>query len=214
MKNFLKWSTGIVLFILGISSISSEMFISAIGFLFGGLICIPPILIIIEEKLNFTFKTYQKYFLVLFGVFIGGIFSPESFTNDLSDKSSIISKVQNLTTSQKDSLEKSIKEEIDNNTVSAKQLVSIYEQNEVDADNKLKGRVFYVTGEITSIKKDILNDIYVTLDGGGTFREVQCYFGNAEEAGKLKKGLLVTFKGKCDGLMGNVLMKDCELIKQ
>jgi hypothetical protein len=103
------------------------------------------------------------------------------------------------------------KEDIAKNTVTAKDLTASYEANEVNADETYKGKMFYVSGIVTDIKKDMLGDIYVTLEGDQTFRQVQCYFDNKETASKLSKGMNVTFKGKCDGLMMNVLMKDCEL---
>jgi hypothetical protein len=57
-----------------------------------------------------------------------------------------------------------------------------------------------------------MNDIYVTLEGSEMFRQVQCYFDDKETASKLEKGMRVTFYGKCDGLMINVLMKNCKLV--
>jgi hypothetical protein len=44
------------------------------------------------------------------------------------------------------------------------------------------------------------------------FRQVQCYFDDSKTAAQLNKGMRVTFYGKCDGLMINVLMKDCKLV--
>ena len=118
-----------------------------------------------------------------------------------------------LTPAQKDSIKKAEEEEIKKNTIAANQLTAAYDENEVSADNNFKGKVFYVNGTITDIKKDILDNIYVTLEGHEMFRQVQCYFEDKETAGKLQKGMTATFKGKCNGLMMNVLMKDCVLIK-
>jgi len=118
----------------------------------------------------------------------------------------------NLTQAQKDSIEKVKLEEIKKNTITATQLIAEYEANEVSADNTFKGKTFYVAGTVLDIKKDILGKIYVILDGGNIIRRVQCYFEDAETAGKMSKGMEVTFKGKCSGLMMNVVMKECELI--
>ena len=121
-----------------------------------------------------------------------------------------------LTQAQQDSIAKVEKEqelvEIKQNDISAPQLTAAYEENEVNADQNFKGKTFYVTGRITEIKKDILDDIYVTLQGDEMFREVQCYFNDASTASQLRKGMKVTFRGKCDGLMMNVQMKNCELV--
>ncbi|RYE04887.1 MAG: hypothetical protein EOP33_08245 [Rickettsiaceae bacterium] len=97
-------------------------------------------------------------------------------------------------------------------TIGARQLVDLYQENEVKADKDFKGKTFYVQGTVSEIKKDVMDDIYVTLEGDGMLREVQCYFDNEDIAADFKKGQRVTFKGKCDGLMMNVLMKDCTLV--
>ena len=129
--------------------------------------------------------------------------------------SSDIPKKPEISEAQKDSIAKAEKEkeleEIKNNTISAKQLTAAYLANEVNADNNFKGKTFYVSGRVVAIKKDILDKIYVTLEGDEMFREVQCYFDDNETASKLQKGMKVTFKGECDGLMMNVLMKNCVL---
>jgi hypothetical protein len=117
-----------------------------------------------------------------------------------------------LTQAQKDSIAKAEQEEIKKNTISAKQLIAEYEANEVAADNNFKGKTFYVAGTVADIGKDVLGHIYVTLNSNNIIRKVQCYFEDAETAAKLSKDMQVTFKGKCHGLMMNVLMKDCTLI--
>ncbi len=97
-------------------------------------------------------------------------------------------------------------------TVSATDLVQAYKDNEVAADVKYKGKALKVTGIVTSIKKDITSEIYVTLKGTG-FRSVQCYFEDSENSkvANLKKGDELTVIGDCHGLMMNVLMKECEI---
>ncbi len=198
--------------LVGANSLISSGIFSGVVLFTCGLICIPQILDIIEEKIRFKFKSYQKYFVVFILTMLGYRFLPQSVIDNLSESTQTKQPTtKKLTQSQKDSLEKEIKK----NTITSQQLIQVYEENEVYADNNLKGKVFYVTGEVTSIKKDILDNIYVTLDGGdGTFRDVQCYFDNPKIAGDLKKGIKAMFKGKCDGLMGNVLMKECELIER
>jgi hypothetical protein len=128
------------------------------------------------------------------------------------DSQAAIASEANLTQAQKDSMAKSQLEEIKKNTITATQLIAQYEANEVSADNTFKGKTFYVSGTVLDIKKDIMGKIYVILDGGNIVRRVQCFFEDAETAGKMSKGMEVTFKGKCSGLMMNVLMKDCQLV--
>lgn len=118
----------------------------------------------------------------------------------------------NLTQVQKDSIESAEIEKRKNQTVTASEITQDYIDNEVRADDTYKGKTFYVEGTVSDIKKDIMGDIYVTLSGSEIFREVQCYFDNSSIASSIEKGMRVTFLGKCDGLMMNVLMKDCKLV--
>jgi len=167
-------------------------------------------------------------FFVLFGV-----------STDIEDKNGETTKTnkieKQLTQAQKDSIaivkakednfrkieqvkqkELEREQEIENrksNTISARDLVSSYAANEVRADENFKGKRFFVTGKVTDIKKDLFGEIYVTLEGSEMFREVQCYFDDSKTASKLNKGMRVTFHGECDGLIMNVLMKDCKLVK-
>ena len=126
--------------------------------------------------------------------------------------------VESLTQAQKDSLlvierQKEI-ETRENQTVYASDLYYTYQQNEVSTDNNFKGKYFYVEGFVEYIKKDILDDIYVTLKTGEVIGSVQCYLDDANVAAQLKKGQRITVYGKCDGLiMMNVLMKNCKVVE-
>ncbi len=123
---------------------------------------------------------------------------------------------QELSPAQKDSIAKAEKlkkvEERKNATLKASDLVALYIQNEVNADNQLKGKELYVEGKIGDIGKDILDNIYVTLESGDVIRTVQCYIEDKDLVARLQKGQRITVFGKCNGLMINVLMKDCEVV--
>lgn len=120
-----------------------------------------------------------------------------------------------LTQTQKDSIAseeaKTMIKEREDNTIKARDLTASYAANEVQADENFKGKEFYVEGTVSDIKKDIMDDIYVILEGDEFLRDVQCYFDDKNTASQLQKGMRVTFKGKCDGLMMNVQMKNCEI---
>ena len=102
-------------------------------------------------------------------------------------------------------------------TINAFQLVDDYKNNEVAADERYKGKVLEVSGSIESIGKDLMDTMYVSFGGGGKFelRRVQCFFDDSEtdKLAKLSKGQWITIKGRCDGLMGNVLLKECAICK-
>ena len=90
-----------------------------------------------------------------------------------------------------------------------------YEQNEISADNKYKGKFVEVSGQIDDIGKDILDDMYITLKGSNFMNGVQVYFddGDGNIVASLSKNTRVTVVCKVDGLMMNVLCKDAVLVK-
>lgn len=101
--------------------------------------------------------------------------------------------------------------------VTAPVLVADYEANEIAADRKYKGQILEITGVVDSIGKDILDSMYVTLDSDERFgiTNVQCFFDKSEETNlaALSKGRSLTVRGRCDGKFGNVLIKDCEIVR-
>jgi hypothetical protein len=101
--------------------------------------------------------------------------------------------------------------------VSAMALVDDYKNNEVAADEKYKGKTLKVNGFIGDIKKDITDTMYVILQSGGEYelRNVQCFFADSEKEKltQLSKGQVITVEGRCDGLMMNVLLRDCVIVK-
>jgi tRNA_anti-like len=92
-------------------------------------------------------------------------------------------------------------------------LLGDYKGNEVSADAQYKGKRISTTGLVDDIKKDILDRPYVTLGHGSDFEipKVQCFIAasHTASAAALRKGQSLTVTGNVDGLMMNVLMKDC-----
>jgi hypothetical protein len=102
--------------------------------------------------------------------------------------------------------------------VSIAQILRDYKANEVAADEKYKGQVIEVTGVVGEIKKDITDSIYVTLGTTGDEFEipvVQAFFDDAwkGQASSLQKGQRLTIRGRVNGLMMNVLVKDSEIVR-
>jgi hypothetical protein len=98
-------------------------------------------------------------------------------------------------------------------TLSANQLYREYDSNEVAADAKYKGKVVIVSGTIQDIGKDIMDDAYIVIGGGGFLDGVQCTFTKGEQSSvaRLSKGQQVTVKGEVAGKMGNVLINKASL---
>lgn len=100
--------------------------------------------------------------------------------------------------------------------ISAEDLFAEYEKNGVAADNKFKGKEIEVNGEIESIDKDILDELYVNLKGDDIgMLGIQCYFKdkNNNDLSNLKKGDSVTIIGIGNGKTINVTLKKCRLKK-
>jgi hypothetical protein len=97
--------------------------------------------------------------------------------------------------------------------VNIRDILSAYEGNEVGADNKYKGNIIQVTGIISRVKKDIMDNLYVTLGTGAQFQipEIQAFFDDSmnHQLGQLRKGSKLTVICRVNGLMMNVLAKDC-----
>jgi hypothetical protein len=98
-------------------------------------------------------------------------------------------------------------------TVSADQLYSEYNSNEVAADMKYKGKIVIVSGTIQDIGKDIMDNAYIVIGGSGFLDGVQCTFTKSEQSSiaRLSKGQHVTVKGAVSGKMGNVLISKASL---
>lgn len=92
-------------------------------------------------------------------------------------------------------------------------LLSEYKDNEVRADAAYKGKTIKVTGAVDDIKKDILDNPYITVGTGKQFEipQVQCSLAKSSvgAAMQLSKGAKVTVVGKVSGLMMNVQISDC-----
>lgn len=96
-------------------------------------------------------------------------------------------------------------------------LLGEYRDNEIRADAAYKGKLVRTTGVVGDVKKDITGSIYVTVGTGQPFEipKVQCFFEAGQEAAvtSLSRGDRVTVRGTVSGLMLNVLVKGCGLVK-
>lgn len=237
MKTALKWIFGVGCIIFGVATITTSV-IGSILFLIAGAFLIPPIF----EKINSNGKINRtlKIIIPIAAIFVAFIMVGMSASDEISSASKEREDRKkeayaNLTEEEKDSIARaerindSLKvvekqkqgelkkqkeiEERKKNTVTASQLYAAYDANEVSADQNFKNKTFYVTGTVEEIKKDFMDDIYVTLKTGEYFSYVNCYLDDEDIAAKLSKGQQVTFKGTCKGMvMTLVTMKDCELV--
>lgn len=99
--------------------------------------------------------------------------------------------------------------------ITAAQLLKEYDENGVKADENYKDKLIEVTGIVKNIDKDILDDIYITLDDGDKYSliSVQCYFSDKEKetVAEIEKGSEITVIGTCDGSLINIILKKCTI---
>lgn len=99
--------------------------------------------------------------------------------------------------------------------ITASQLYSEYEENEIAADAAYKAKLLEVSGDLDNIAKDILDKPYVTLKTRNIIGSVQCMLKGSEQskAATLKSGTSIVVRGVGGGKMGNVLLKECEIVR-
>lgn len=99
-------------------------------------------------------------------------------------------------------------------SITAKNLSSEYDANEIAGDKKYKGKRLLIKGVVDEVSKDIMGDVYVSLVGMNEMQVVQCYFEDGDKLDELSKGDVVLIEGECDGfLMVNVIIKNSKLIR-
>lgn len=82
-------------------------------------------------------------------------------------------------------------------------LMAAYLDNEVAADAAYKNKQIKMTGTVKSINKDVLGNVYVTIETGVYLHDIDCYFAKQSEIDKvaeLHTGDTITIIGKCTGL--------------
>ncbi len=96
--------------------------------------------------------------------------------------------------------------------VTAQELATEYEANELAADAKYKNKVIAVSGQVDSIQ-EMFGQKFVILRGKG-LSSVQCFFKDehASKLSKLKKGQQVAIQGTNEGKSINVTLQDCFLL--
>lgn len=103
--------------------------------------------------------------------------------------------------------------------ITAERLMADYKANEIAADEKYKGKILEVTGIIKEIGKDIFEDnMFVALESGGKLeiRSVQCFLEEnlRKKAASLSKGHRITLRGRCEGMIADIKIKNCEFVDQ
>ena len=99
-------------------------------------------------------------------------------------------------------------------SITASRLYNIYEQNEPVADKQFKGKVVSVSGEISSIGKDMIGKFNICLKTKTNLCSIQCFFDKAHKKKVVaqEKGALIIITGRCDGKTGRVILRKCVIL--
>ena len=98
--------------------------------------------------------------------------------------------------------------------VSADNVIKLYEDNELKADQLFKNKRGIIVGKASSIER-VFGQVYVTLEGSNewSITQVQCYFDDdkANALINISTGDIVKIEGTIEGKGWNVDVKDCIL---
>lgn len=106
--------------------------------------------------------------------------------------------------------------------ISASKLIKAYQENEINASKKLKGRYLKVTGYVDQVSRSdnlFLEDgYYVYIDYGNEwdFNTICCSLNeeSVDAASELKPGDKITIIGRCEGFETiHIKMYDCDIVK-
>lgn len=100
------------------------------------------------------------------------------------------------------------------NEITAEALFDEYQKDKAAADKKYKDQELIVTGTVDMVKIGPSGNPYVTMNTSSLILRVQFLFDKKHESAlsRLRKGQKVTIKGRGYGRIGNVMLRDCELL--
>ncbi len=102
-------------------------------------------------------------------------------------------------------------------TVSAYQLWADYQANEVAADYKYKGKEIVVQGNVANIRKDFIENVFVSLATPNEFENIEAKLKEreAQAAAYLDKGEPIILRCRGAGMiLGSPMLHDCEIIPE
>lgn len=103
-------------------------------------------------------------------------------------------------------------------TVTAFKMASDYKENEVAADAKYKGKVVEISGSVDTIGKDALDTPYIAFTTENQYEiinRIQCMFGrnDTDALSSVSKGQKITLRGEVSGALGNIIVRDCQIVE-
>ena len=164
-------------------------------------------------------------------IILGGAFgnsdsssNKDNTTQSVSNSQTAVSESENEEPKSEEPIkEESKKEEPEKEEVqeyieiTSTELISAYDSNQVKCKQLYDGKMLKVTGTVTSVGTDIMNDVYVCLghDTEYTFVGIQCYAKDADTENKiaeLSEGDVITVigTGSCGSMAFS--LKNAEIV--
>jgi hypothetical protein len=99
--------------------------------------------------------------------------------------------------------------------IGAVALVKSFQQDEAEANRQYVDKLIIVSGKITGANIDAGGHATVFLDTGDPLAAVTCSFYNeeVETVKKMAVGSVVRVKGICTGILTDVILNKCSLVK-
>ncbi len=106
--------------------------------------------------------------------------------------------------------------------ISAKSLIKAYQENEINASNKYKGKYLKVTGYVDDIGQSdnlfMSDSYYIYIDDGDrySFNDIRCSLNDesVEKAADFKPGDKIEIIGRCEGFsITSIDMYDCIIVE-
>jgi hypothetical protein len=98
--------------------------------------------------------------------------------------------------------------------ITAIELLKAFQQDETAGNTKYVDKVLIVTGTVTGIQTDSSGQATVSLQTNDLLAAVTCSFYQDDEGVKIiKAGSPVRIKGVCTGMLTDVVLNKCSLVK-
>jgi hypothetical protein len=111
--------------------------------------------------------------------------------------------------------ENSVKNEKAVYSLTSDQLFTAFDENEATANDKFLGKVIEVTGMVTGIEKTDKGQLILLLSCNSPMGGIRCTFETNQDnvSKKVTTGSSHMVKGKCSGMLMEVVLDNCSLSK-
>ena len=102
-------------------------------------------------------------------------------------------------------------------TVTAFEMAGEYKANEVAAEAKYKGKLVEISGTVDTIGNDALDTPFIAFATENQYEiinRIQCMFSRNDitTLSGVSKGERITLRGEVSGALGNIIVRNCEIV--